>query len=135
MTKEASTTATPFGDIMRRAVVATPNAIGGAFAARDGEMVDSYATGDPFDFAVLTAQYGVVLALLHAAFGTLHHGGVDYYIARYAKLDLVLYSVDAGYYAVMAIAREPDAQPDNEPFGDALATLAAATKELRREMG
>ena len=38
---------TPFGHILQRAVQATPNAIGGAFADADGEMVPSrHATDD-----------------------------------------------------------------------------------------
>src|SRR5690606_40175287 len=52
---------TPFSEILRRAVEATPNAIGGAFADADGEMVDSYSTIDAHEWAVLTAHYGVVM--------------------------------------------------------------------------
>ena len=59
---------TPFAAILRRAVEATPHAIGGAFADSEGEMVDSYSTMDRHDWAVLTAHYGVVLAQLTAAF-------------------------------------------------------------------
>ena len=46
---------TPFGAILKQTVQASPTAIGGAFAASDGEMVDSFATMDPHDWAVLTA--------------------------------------------------------------------------------
>ena len=37
---------TPFADIMRRAVEATPGAIGGAFADAEGEIVNGYTTID-----------------------------------------------------------------------------------------
>ena len=37
---------TPFGRILREAVEGTPGAVGGAFAASDGEMVDAFTTRD-----------------------------------------------------------------------------------------
>ena len=124
---------TPFGHIMKHAVESTPNAIGGAFAASDGELVDLFAHMDAFDFAVLTAQYGVVLAQLHAAFGTLHYGGHEMFLVRNAKLDLVLISVDRSYYALLAMKRDPSVE--TEPFPDAITTLETAVAALRREMG
>lgn len=123
---------TPFGEIMKRVVKATPGAIGGAFAARDGELVDAYTTGDPYDFAVMTAHFGVVLAQLVAAFGTLHHGDFEAYLARYHGLDVVACVVDDGYYALVAMRRADDR--DHEPFGDALPLLASACRELAKEM-
>lgn len=118
---------TPFAAILRRAVEATPNAIGGAFADPDGEMVDSFATIDAHDWAVLTAHYGVVMAHLHAAFGTWHFGGPEYFFALHRKLEIVVYAVDAGYYALMALE-----EPAN--LGIALQRLRAASVELKREM-
>jgi len=118
---------TPFAAIMRRAVAATPNAIGGAFADADGEMVDSYCTIDPHEWAVLTAHYGVVMAHLTAAFGTWHFGGPEYFIAQHRELEIVVCAVDAGYYALMALRH-----PAN--LGFALQQLRLAIVELRREM-
>jgi hypothetical protein len=118
---------TPFGAILRRAVQATPNAIGGAFADADGEMVDSYSTIDAHDWAVLTAHYGVVMAHLHAAFGTWHFGGPEFFIAQHRELEIVVCAVDAGYYALMAIKG-----PAN--LGFALQQLHVAAVELKREM-
>ncbi len=123
---------TPFGAIMRRAVEATPRAIGGAFAASDGELVDSFANYDEFEWAVLTAQYGVVLALLHSAFGTLHFGGHEFFFARHAAMDIAVCTVDAGYYALIAMRRDP-ANPESEP-SDALQILIDAARDLRKEM-
>jgi hypothetical protein len=122
-----STPSTPFGRIMQRAVQTTPNAIGGGFADADGEMVDSFSTIDPHDWAVLTAHYGVVMAHLNACFGTWHFGGPEYFIAQHAKLQIVVHAVDAGYYALMALK-----EPAN--LGVALSRLAAAAAELKREM-
>lgn len=118
---------TPFGHILQRAVEATPNAIGGAFADGDGEMVDSFAKIDPHDWAVLTAHYGVVLAQLNAAFGTWHYGFPEYFIARHTRLEVVVHSVDAGYYALLAF-REP------ANLGFAIKELRVAAGALRREM-
>ena len=64
-----------------RAVQATPGAIGGAFADWQGEMIDTFTTRDAHEWAVLTAHYGVVLGQLHAAFGTWHFGGPEYFVA------------------------------------------------------
>ncbi len=118
---------TPFARILMRAVQATPNAIGGAFADADGEMVDSFATINPHDWAVLTAHYGIVMAHLHAAFGTWHYGGPEFFIAQHRELEVVVHSVDAGYYALMALK-----EPAN--LGFALQQLRAASVELKREM-
>ena len=132
-----------FADILRRAVEATPGAIGGAFADAQGEMVDSFAKGyDKYDWAILTATYGVVMAQLHAAFGIWHYGGPEFFIAQhrnlgivvhvveagyYAMLDVVVHAVDGGYYALLAVM-EP------APLGHALRSLRRAARELHREM-
>jgi hypothetical protein len=117
----------PFGDILRRAVHATPGAIGGAFADSDGEMIDGFTTRDPHDWALVTAHYGIVLSQLHAAFGTWHFGGPEYFIAQHAALDIVLHAVPGGYYVMMAVT-EP------APLGHALRSLRLAARELHREM-
>ncbi|HUJ59929.1 MAG TPA: hypothetical protein VLX92_15600 [Kofleriaceae bacterium] len=118
---------TPFGLILQRAVERTPNAIGGAFADCDGEMVDSYTRIDPHDWAVLTAHYGVVLSQLTAAFGTWHYGGPEYFIARHQSLEVVVFSVHQGYYALLAFD-----QP--APLALALDSLRVAASALRVEM-
>jgi predicted regulator of Ras-like GTPase activity (Roadblock/LC7/MglB family) len=117
----------PFGAILRRAVQATPGAIGGAFADSDGEMIDGFTTRDPQDWALLTAHYGVVLSLLHDALGTWHFGGPEYFIAQHAVMDIVVHAVDGGYYALLAVL-EP------APLGHALRSLRRAARELHREM-
>ncbi len=120
----------PFGEIMRRAVEATPGAVGGAFADPEGEMVDGYATYDPHDWAVLTAHYGVVLAHLGKAFGTWHYGGPEYFIAQHARMDVVVHAVAHGYYALLAIGDDRG----TAPLAAALRHLARAAAELRREI-
>jgi predicted regulator of Ras-like GTPase activity (Roadblock/LC7/MglB family) len=118
---------TPFAAILQRAVQATPNAIGGAFADADGEMVDSFSTIDPHEWAVITAHYGVVLAQLSAAFGTWHFGGPEYFFALHNQLDVIVHSVDGGYYALIATRT-----PAN--LGLALETMRTAAIALRKEM-
>jgi hypothetical protein len=119
---------TAFGDILRRAVLATPGAIGGAFADAQGEMVDSFAIADPYEWAVLVAHYGVILRLLDAWLGTRHFGGPEYFIAQHHGLDIVVHSVHGGYYALIAV-RKP-----SPPLGLALVSLREATHELKLEM-
>jgi hypothetical protein len=118
---------TPFGHILQRVVEATPHAIGGAFADGDGEMVDSYATIDAHEWAVLTAHYGVILSQLTAAFGTWHYGGPEFFIAQHKKLEVFVHAVDAGYYVLLAFD-----QPSNHPV--ALEKVLVAVGELRKEM-
>lgn len=122
---------TPFGHILKRAVEDTPGAIGGAFADSEGEMVDSFATYDAHEWAVLTAHYGVVLAHMHSCFGTWHFGGPEYFIAQHAQLDIVVHSVEGGYYALMALRDRGDS---SAPIARALRSLRVACTELRREM-
>ncbi len=118
---------TPFAQILQRAVQATPNAIGGAFADADGEMVDSFSMIDPHEWAVLTAHYGVVLAQMSAAFGTWHFGGPEYFIALHKQLDVIVHAVEGGYFALIA-ARTP------ANLGIALETMRTAAIALRKEM-
>jgi len=119
---------TPFAAILRRAVEATPNAIGGAFADRTGEMVDAFAAGyDPHEWAILTAHYGVVLAHLQSAFGIWHYGGPEYFFVRHEQINVFVHVVDSGYFALLAVAPPV-------PIDETLDHLAAAARELRREM-
>jgi hypothetical protein len=118
---------TPFKDILRRAVEATPGAIDGAFADAEGEMVDSFAQYDPHEWAVLTAHYGVVLAQLHAAFALWHYGAPQYFLVQHAKLGIVVHTVEGGYYALMAVS-------DPARVTGALSSLSASVAELAREM-
>ena len=83
---------------------------------------------------MLTAHYGVVLANLYAAFGTLHFGSPEQFIVRNGKLDVIVCAVDAEYFALVAMDRATD-DPETEPFADAMATLSAAALALRTEIG
>ena len=118
---------TPFGAILRRAVLATPGAIGGAFADSQGEMIDGFTTQDANEWALVTAHYGIVLGQLHAAFGTWHFGGPEYFLAQHELLDVVVHAVDGGYYTLLAVG-EP------APLGHALRALREAARALHREM-
>jgi len=128
---------TPFGEIMKRAVEATPDAVAGAFADADGELVDAFArpTGpssrNANDWAILTAHYGVILSLLHRAFGIWHFGGPEYFIARHQKFDIVVHALDGGYFALLAIDRTTDRASEES---SALASLHEAAQALYREM-
>lgn len=118
---------TAFTPILQRAVDGTPNAIGGAFAAGDGEMVDAVTRGDPVEWALLTAHYGVILSHLEAAFGTWHFGGTEYFVAHNQRMCVLVHTVDAGYFAVLGVT--PPA-----PVAVALGALKTAVRELREEM-
>jgi len=116
-----------FGAIVKNAVRSTPGAIGGAFADGQGEMIDGFTTRNPNDWALLTAHYGVVLSQIHAAFGTWHFGGPEYFIAQHEVLDIVVYSVSGGYFALLALTAPAT-------LGSALVSLREAARLLRLEM-
>jgi hypothetical protein len=118
---------TPFAAILKNAVEGTPNAIGGAFAASDGEMVDSFATIDQHDWAVMTAYYGIVLAHMVSAFDTWHHGSPEFFIAQHGTVDVVVHAVEGGYFALLAFEKPAH-------LGFALERIRAACRDLRKEM-
>ncbi len=129
----------PFGEIMRRAVEATPDAVGGAFADATGEMVDGFARDyEATEWAILTAHYGVILAHLHAAFGIWHFGGPEYFVAQHQQLGIVVHALEGGYYALLAVDRKAQRPARDDDFADfasrALASLRVAAKDLHREM-
>jgi len=117
----------PFAEILRLAVEATPGAVGGAFAASDGETVDAFATPDAHDWALLTAHYGVLLAHVQSALHTFHYGEAEFVILSHTRLDILVHSVAEGYFALMAVHR-PSA------LGIALHELTRAAGRLRQEM-
>jgi len=118
----------PFAHIMRSAVEAVPGAIGGAFAARDGETVDSFATEDPEQWALFTAHYGVVLKYIQSALNVFHYGEAEFMVVKHTTVDVLVHSVSEGYYALMAVESPA-------PLGLALHQLERAANQLRLEMG
>lgn len=125
---------TPFGEIMKRAVEATPGAVGGSFADPTGEMVDGFAKSyNSNDWAILTAHYGVILAHLHAAFGIWHFGGPEYFVAQHQSLGIVVHALEGGYYALLAVDRK-NQKTDDDFAQPALASLRDAAHALHREM-
>lgn len=118
---------TPFAAILRRAVDGVPPAVGGAFADSQGEMVDSFSRMPAHEWAVITAYYGVVMAQLVSAFGTLHYGGAEYFVACHERIEVVVHTVDAGYFTLLAFTEPTDVEL-------VLERARIASAELKREM-
>lgn len=118
---------TPFAAILKTAVERTPGAVGGAFAAYDGEMVDFIAQKDPTEWAILTAHFGVVLANLEAALNTKHFGGAQYFVVENSQVDVVVHTVEGGYFALIAMERP-------SCLATALDAIGAAAAQLKKEM-
>ncbi len=118
---------TPFGQILREAVEQTPGAIGGAFAACDGETVDSFSSWAHDDWAMLTAHYGIVLAQVNSALHTFHYGSATQLTLHHERIDLLIELVGEGYFALLAL--EPPSS-----LAHALNSLGAASVRLREEM-
>jgi hypothetical protein len=117
-----------FARILRAALNDIPGAIGGAFADGTGETVDAVSSQNPYDWAVLTAHYGVVLSQVQDALRTLHYGEAQILYLSHAELDVIIRAVREGYYALVAI-RPPAA------LGQAMEVLSRTAAELDREMG
>jgi hypothetical protein len=119
--------ATPFAAILRAAIDRTPGALGGAFAAYDGEMVDYIANKDPTEWAILTAHFGVLLANLESALNTKHFGGAQYFVVENSRVDVVVHTVAGGYYALLAMERP-------SCLATALGAIGEAAVLLKKEM-
>lgn len=125
----------PFGEIMKRAVEATPDAVGGAFADSTGEMVDCWSkTIDPTEWAILTAHYGVILAHVRAAFGIWHFGGPEFFVAQHQLMGVVVHALEGGYYALLALDRKHGTDELYLADVAALESLRVAARDLHREM-
>jgi hypothetical protein len=118
---------TIFAAILKGAVDATPGAIGGSFAARDGETVDYFSDWDAADWALITAHYGIVMGHVQSALHTFHFGEAELVILSHRDLDIVIQSVLEGYFAMMALGRPAS-------LARALRSLSRASAQLRREM-
>lgn len=118
----------PFADILETAMAATPGAIGGAFAAWDGEAVEYISTWDDTEWLILTAHYGVVLSHIQSALHTFHFGEAETVCVTHASLDIVVRAVKEGYFALLAVET-----PSN--LGKAMRALDRAALLLREEMG
>lgn len=118
---------TTFAQILKSAVDRTPGAIGGAFAAADGETVDLVTEWDAQDWKILTAHYGVILSSVQSALHTFHYGEAELVLVSHRELDLLIRAVDDGYYALIAV-RPP------APLARAMVSLERASGLLRREM-
>jgi len=68
-----------------------------------------------------------VLRQLTSAFGTWHYGGPEYFIARHDQLEVIVRTVEDGYYVLLAF-RTPAA------LAIGLENLLIAARALRREM-
>ena len=90
------------------------------------KLRDTIAAEKP-DLAILTAHYGVILASVEALLNTQHFGGAQYFVIENHRLDIVIHTVDDGYYAMLAV-------PPPAPLGCAIGALRQAALELRKEM-
>ena len=119
---------TNFAEILRTAVQATPGALGGAFAAYDGELVDQFpSTSATQEWPILAAHYGIILQQAQRALLTFHYGDIQWVLICHEDLDVMVYSVQDGYYALLAT-------PHPGPVARAATALAEAARALRKEM-
>lgn len=119
--------ATVFAEILQRAVSRVPGAVGGAFAAWDGETVDAVSDRNASEWAILTAHYGVILAHIQRALHTFHFGETETVVLSHEQIDVLIQVVGDGYYALLAVAHPGS-------MACALRELADASSALWREM-
>lgn len=119
--------ASTFQRILQQAVEQAPGAIGGAFSAFDGELVDAHGVPS-IEWDLFAAHFGVVLQGIQAALHTLHFGDAEHVILEHRTLDVLIMPVSDGYYLVLA-TQAPMA------IAQALHHGKRATALLRVEMG
>jgi hypothetical protein len=118
----------PFGDILRATIGATPGAVGGALAAGDGETVDFWtALEDEEEWYLITAHFGIVIDHIRRALHTFHFGDIEFIQLCYDELELLIQIVDGQYYVLMAL--KPPVH-----LGAARRNLRQAAVSLREEM-
>lgn len=94
---------TPFGSILQRAVENTPGAIGGAFSASDGELVDSWTDLEEGDWAIVIATYGITISHVRSALHTFHFGDVKYIHVSHEKLEILAQIIADKYFVLIAV--------------------------------
>jgi predicted regulator of Ras-like GTPase activity (Roadblock/LC7/MglB family) len=109
--------------ILGAAVREVPGALGGSFAAADGEIV-AMQGGDGDEVAFTTAHHAVLLAQVRSALRTFHFGDPLELLVVCERGMILMQAVEAGYFAMLALG--PDA-----PLADAQRALARASAELR----
>lgn len=119
---------TPFGEILMRAVQAIPSAVGGALAAKDGEIVDSFCEWEHDEWALFTAHSGVLFHHTRSALHTFHFGDVQFIYIQLDKMALAMHNVVDGYFALMAIDGTGEMRLVEQ-------TLCSAASMLCEEMG
>ena len=77
---------------------------------------------------MLTAHYGVVMSHLHAAFGTWHFGGPEYFIAQHRG------STWSSTPSTPATTRSRRVTEPRRPRHRAVDSLRAAVRQLKKEM-
>ncbi|HLU68074.1 MAG TPA: hypothetical protein VKZ63_17440 [Kofleriaceae bacterium] len=117
---------TPFSRILRRAVDRTPGALGGTFAAGDGETVDYVADGwRRSDWELLTAHHGVLLGHVRSALRTFHYGDPTFMVVTHRDMHVLMSDVSGGYFALMAVAPRAALAAAERNLGRAAARLRA----------
>jgi predicted regulator of Ras-like GTPase activity (Roadblock/LC7/MglB family) len=128
MTPTAASPDTPFTRILQSAIDTTPGAIGGSFAASDGETVDLVASGwTRGDWELLTAHHGIILAHARAALRTFHYGDPTLMVVSHRELHILMSAVADGYFALLAIG-------PRAPLDLAVENLGRAADYLRAEI-
>ncbi len=118
---------TPFGTILRNATTPLSNVVGIAFAAGDGELVDSWTVWDNDQWAFLIAHIGIVSNHVRSALHTFHFGDVDWVYLSFPKLDVLAQQVGDQYFVVLAAAAPMD-------LDSAEPALQSAVNQIRQEM-
>ena len=128
--------ATPFAQILQRAIDRVPGAIGGTLAAGDGETVDFHLAAGAdggsrwgeTEWQILTAHHGVLLGHIRAALRTFHVGDPQIFVVSHQGMHVLLRVLDDEYFALLAV-------DGAAPVARAVYHLGQAIDDLRREMG
>ena len=93
---------TPFRELLKTVAERVPEAVGGALAAGDGELVEAWSTWDEDSWAFLTAHIGIVVNHVRSAMHTFHFGDVQWLSIHYAGLEIIAEQLGDKYFFIVA---------------------------------
>lgn len=96
----------PFKSILTTLVEAVPGATGAILADWEGEAVEQYSQGDPFEMKVTAAHWGIVLTRFKGVHQKFSTGTVRQGLITTDEQHVIVGALGDDYALVMTMARE-----------------------------
>ena len=114
----------PFKNILKDLVECTPGAVDAIMVDWEGEAVQEYCPGDPYEIRCIAAHAGIILSRFKEIHSAGQGGAVEDVVMTTRDVHLVAGCIDRDYTLVLRVGR-------NCPVSLALRPFRAAVGELR----